>query len=77
MVDVANNYGEQAEEEDDSCGVDDWVQRPDAWRQIFHTAEVLQEKRTDKPSGEHNLSQPISNSQTSTKCPDFSSGNFS
>lgn len=44
MVDVANNNGEQTEKEYDSSGVDDWVQGLDPWREILHTAEILQHR---------------------------------
>lgn len=44
MVDVANNDGEQTEEEDNAGGVDDWVQGLDARREILHSVEVLQER---------------------------------
>lgn len=41
VVDVADDDGEQAEEEYDSGGVDDGVQGLDAGREKLHTAEVL------------------------------------
>lgn len=41
VVDVADNNREQAEEEYDSCGIDDWMQGLDAGREILHTTEVL------------------------------------
>lgn len=41
MVDVANDNGEQTEEEYNTGCVDDWVQGLDARREILHTAEVL------------------------------------
>lgn len=48
MVDVTDDNDEQAEKEYDSGGVDDWVQGLDPWREIFHTAEVLNDRRGDK-----------------------------
>lgn len=44
MVDVANNDGEQTEEEYNTGCIDDWVQGLDARREILHTAEVLQDR---------------------------------
>lgn len=41
VVDVADNDSEQAQEEYDSGGIDDWMQGLDAGRKILHTAEVL------------------------------------
>lgn len=44
VVDVADDDGEQAEEEYDSGGVDDGVQGLDAGREKLHTAEVLRDR---------------------------------
>lgn len=44
MVNVADDYGEQAEEESGRRGVDDRVQGLDAWGEKLHTAEVLHER---------------------------------
>lgn len=45
MVDVADNDGEETEEEYYRGGIDDWVQGLDTGRKILDAAEVLQEKR--------------------------------
>ena len=50
MVDVAGDDGEQAEQENDGSGVDDWMQRLDAWRQILHSAEVLHDEGDEEIS---------------------------
>lgn len=44
MVDVADDDGEQAEEENGRRGVDDRVQGLDAWGEKVHSAEVLHER---------------------------------
>lgn len=41
MVDVANDNGEQTEEDYNAGCVDDRVQGLDAWREILHSAEIL------------------------------------
>lgn len=48
VVNVADSYSEQAEEEDDGGGVDDWMKGVDARGEIIHNAEVLQWKRDEK-----------------------------
>lgn len=50
VVDVADDDGEQAEEEYDSGGVDDGVQGLDAGREKLHTAEVLRDRWGDQSS---------------------------
>lgn len=45
MVNVAGYNGQQAEQQYDTCCIDDWMQRLDAWREMVNTAQVLQQKR--------------------------------
>lgn len=44
MVYIACNNGDQAKEEYDSGGVDNRVQWLNAWRGIFHSAEILKQE---------------------------------
>lgn len=66
MVDVANNDGEQTEEEYYGSGVDDWVQGLHAGRKILNAAEVLQERRGEV----HGLCNNIIGYQSMSK-PDY------
>lgn len=43
VVHVGDDDGDQTEQQDHSGGVDDRVQRLDAWREELHAAEVLQD----------------------------------
>lgn len=45
MADVADDDGEQTEQEHNAGCIDDRMQRLDARREILHTAEVLRRRR--------------------------------
>lgn len=48
MVDVTDDDCEQAEEEDDTCSVNDWMQRLDGWRELFDSVQVLKQRNMEK-----------------------------
>lgn len=41
VVNVADDDGQQTEQEDDSCGIEDWVERLNAGREILHPSKIL------------------------------------
>ena len=47
VIDVADNDGQKADEEDDSSGVDDRVEGLDAGGEVLHTAKILKERHME------------------------------